>query len=214
MPWFRSNQDNSPGNMTNDILKMLIRDFKWYRFNYKLIGLIVNLLKIALVINMTVITFVDVDIWVYVLALVLYVISSVYDLPKYRRDIKDRVNQLFKIITKLSTNNTPENWDNSVKEIMENGLLLGIGSTDTLNIVDQLTQRPGGANLMQPLAGVSAFAATTLGNNYSNIRRNEILSPQSNVPIIPSPKEPVLLGPTPSIVDSGSGLSNISVTLS
>ena len=132
----------------NSLITIFIQDLKRYRNRYKYLGIFNKFSVFTILLLIGISTFLPPSTWVTVsnvVSLVLYLLINVIKPEKYRNELKERIHNLFEVITKLTKSQISDNqWQFVVDDIIEKGLLLEVQSKASLELINQ------SGNLRQP----------------------------------------------------------------
>ncbi len=123
------------------LIGIFIHDLNKYRMRYKLVNIFnkSSIFTILLLIGLS--TFLPSSIWVTlanVVSLFLYLVLNVIKPEKYKLELKQRINNLFEIISRLTKSQISEKeWDSVVDDIVEKGLLLEVQSQASINVINE-----------------------------------------------------------------------------
>lgn len=177
---FSTSQVNAIDSMNNNVLKILIRSFAWSRFMYRVIGFLAGAVHLIQLILISSVVFQVAPSWVLYVALVLQGIISGVHFSDIQTQYKNRVNQLFKVLTKLAANpNDKAVWEATSNEIIQEGLLLGVDSSGSFDLVGQLGQGTSGSSSPPP-SPVGSGVGPGIGAGSSTVGNASLLQPLNN----------------------------------
>lgn len=125
----------------NNLIQIFYRDLNRYRNRYRYVGIFTKFSTLIILLLFGISTFLGPSKWVTIYqatSLVLYLTVSVIRPDRYKLELKKRIHDLFEIVTRLSKSQMTElEWENSVDDILEKGLLLEVQSEASIKLVDQ-----------------------------------------------------------------------------
>lgn len=123
------------------LIQIFYKDLNRYRNWYRYVGISNKLSILTIVVLFSASSFLPPSNWVTIYqaaALVLYLVSNVVNPSKYKQELKKRIHDLFEIVTRLSKAQiTKEEWEDTINDIMEKGLLLEVQSQASIKLINQ-----------------------------------------------------------------------------